>query len=168
MNLPLLARQVGLTAEDIIFCDQYRTVHFPNTPEKMGEIISCFDVLLSPSAGEGFGICVVEAQACGVPVIVSDFSAQPELVGAGWLVEGVRVFTPAASFQFSPSVPDILAALKSCHGRTGREVEDGAKRARAKALEYDVDRVFTEFMLPALAECEKRFKAREPQELKAA
>ena len=52
----------------------------------IGQVYSAMDVLLGPSQGEGFGIPLIEAQACGVPVIVWDFSSQPELFGAGWAV----------------------------------------------------------------------------------
>lgn len=168
VNLPELVQKLGIPGDAVIFPDQYRTVFYPNTSEKMGEVISTFDVLLAPSAGEGFGIPVVEAQACGVPVIVSDFSAQPELVGAGWLVEGVSSYTAIGSWQFKPSVPDIFTALKKCHGRNRREVERMAANAREKALEYDADRVFDEFMLPALGKAQERFDERAPKTLKAA
>jgi len=168
VDLPGLIHKVGLDPQAVIFSDQYRAVHLPQTAEKMGEVFSCFDVLLSPSAGEGFGIPVIEAQACGVPVIVSDFSAQPELVGAGWLVEGLKTYTAIGSWQFKPSVPDIFQALVKCYRRTDREVADGAEKARSKALEYDIDKVFAEHMLPALAEVQKRVDARQPQTLKAA
>ncbi len=168
VDLPGLINHIGLDPKAVIFTDQYRAVHFPHTSEKMGELFSTFDVLLAPSAGEGFGIPVVEAQACGVPVIVSDFSAQPELVGAGWLVEGLKTYTAIGSWQFKPSVPDIFQALVKCYRRTDREVADGAEKARSKALEYDIDKVFTEHMLPALAEVQKRVDARQPQTLKAA
>ena len=47
---------------------------------QMVELYRCFDVLLAPSMGEGFGIPVIEAQACGVPAAVTNFSAQPELL----------------------------------------------------------------------------------------
>lgn len=168
VDLPGLIHRVGLDPKTVIFTDQYRAVHFPNSEERMGEVYSCLDVLLAPSAGEGFGIPVIEAQACGVPVIVSDFSAQPELVGAGWLVEGQRTYTAIGSWQVRPSVKDIFQALVKCHRRTEREVENAAERAREKALEYDVDRVFTDYMLPALAEVQDRIDARNPRPLKAA
>ena len=47
---------------------------------------SC-DVLSNAGYGEGFGLPAIEAQACGVPVILSDGSTGPELVGPGWLVK---------------------------------------------------------------------------------
>ena len=54
----------------------------------VANLYQAFDVLLNPSMGEGFGIPILEAQACGVPVIASDHSAMTELTQAGWLVTG--------------------------------------------------------------------------------
>jgi glycosyltransferase involved in cell wall biosynthesis len=167
VDLPALIHRLGLDPNAVIFTDQYRAVHFPHTAEKMGEVMSCFDVLLAPSAGEGFGIPVVEAQACGVPVIVSDFSAQPELVGAGWLVDGTRTYTAIGSWQIKPSVSDIFDSLIKCYRRTEREVEAGAAAARDKALGYDVDKVFEDYMLPALKEVHERLDARQPRQVAA-
>jgi glycosyltransferase involved in cell wall biosynthesis len=48
--------------------------------------------LLAPSLYEGFGLTVVEAMACGLPVIASNRSAFPEVVGdAGVLTEPTDV-----------------------------------------------------------------------------
>ena len=38
-------------------------------------------MLLLPSLYEGFGLTALEAMACGTPVIVSDRSSLPEVVG---------------------------------------------------------------------------------------
>jgi glycosyltransferase involved in cell wall biosynthesis len=54
------------------------------------------DALVYPSLYEGFGLPVLEAMACGTPVIASNVGALPELVdGAGVLID--------------PSNPDELA-----------------------------------------------------------
>ncbi len=46
------------------------------------------DILIAPSLHEGFGITLLEAMACGTPVITANVSAMPEVVGdAGILVE---------------------------------------------------------------------------------
>jgi glycosyltransferase involved in cell wall biosynthesis len=126
----------------------------------MAEFYSAMDVLLMPSAGEGFGIPAVEAQACGVPVIASDFSAQPELLGAGWLVDGQRTYTPIGSFQFRPSIPDIFDALRQAYNAAGSDAL--AAKARAHAEQYDINRVLEEFMLPALEAAAGRFADRAP------
>lgn len=39
------------------------------------------DVLVLPSLYEGFGLPALEAMACGTPVVVSDNSSLPEVVG---------------------------------------------------------------------------------------
>lgn len=46
------------------------------------------EVLVAPSIYEGFGLTPLEAMACGTPVIVSNVSSLPEIVGdAGLLVD---------------------------------------------------------------------------------
>jgi glycosyltransferase involved in cell wall biosynthesis len=53
--------------------------------------------LVFPSLYEGFGFPAVEAMACGIPVIASDTSSLPELVGdAGLLVDPLDVDAIAA------------------------------------------------------------------------
>lgn len=48
--------------------------------EIMVKIYNLFDVFVLPSFGEGFGLPILESQSCGVPVLVTDYSACPELV----------------------------------------------------------------------------------------
>jgi len=56
--------------------------------EKMGEIYGMMDCLVHATMGEGFCLPVLEAMACGIPVIASKNSSLPEVVGdAGILVE---------------------------------------------------------------------------------
>ena len=65
-------------------------VSYLGQPEKstLVEIYNAADILIAPSLHEGFGITILEAMACGTPVISSNVSAMPEVVGdAGILVE---------------------------------------------------------------------------------
>ena len=53
------------------------------------DIIRSCDVLVFPSYFEGFGLVVLEAMACGVPVIASDATVGPDLIEDGvdgWLM----------------------------------------------------------------------------------
>jgi len=51
---------------------------------RLPEVLSQADVYVQPSIGEeSFGISVAEAMACGLPVLASNFSALPEVVGEG-------------------------------------------------------------------------------------
>jgi glycosyltransferase involved in cell wall biosynthesis len=163
VNLPYLLDAVGIPRSAVMFADQYRMVHYPFNPETLAAMYSSLDVLLAPSAGEGFGIPVVEAQACGTPVIVSDFSAQPELVGAGWTVSGRKVYTPIKSWQFLPDVDDIVDALRKAYNQ---DEELCAKRAREFAVQYDVRQVLKDHMLPTLEAGFARFEEQKPVKVK--
>jgi glycosyltransferase involved in cell wall biosynthesis len=170
VDLPPLLDSIGVPAEQTSFCDQYRAVHLPFKNGVMAQVYSAMDVLLMPSAGEGFGIPAIEAQSCGTPVIASDFSAQPELVGAGWLVSGTKTYTPIGSWQFRPDVEDITDALEKAwrQSMTKAAAKECSEKARQHALAYDVELVFENQMLPALAEARARLDDRKPTKLKAA
>ncbi len=45
------------------------------------QLYNAADVLVAPSLYEGFGLTILEAMACGLPVITSNVSSLPEVVG---------------------------------------------------------------------------------------
>ena len=56
------------------------------------QIYNAADVLIAPSLYEGFGLTIIEAMACGTPVITSNVSSLPEVVDdAAILVDPVDV-----------------------------------------------------------------------------
>ena len=64
-------------------------VTYVGKPDKaeLVQLYNAVDVLVAPSLYEGFGITPAEAMACGTPVIASNTTALPEVVGnAGILV----------------------------------------------------------------------------------
>lgn len=48
--------------------------------KKMNEVYNVMDVFLLPTSGEGFGIPIIEAMACKVPPVVTDYTTTPELL----------------------------------------------------------------------------------------
>lgn len=167
VDLRKLIRQIGIPSESVFVADQDRIMLNPVDAETMAHAYSSLDVLLSPSAGEGFGIPVLEANACGVPAIVTDFTAQPEVCGAGWRVEYEQVWTAQDSWQAKPSVPDILDSLKACHRREPRMIDKMATDAVKHAAKYEAGHVFETYMLPAIEEARQRFSKREPRKIEA-
>jgi glycosyltransferase involved in cell wall biosynthesis len=145
-------KTIGLNlGKDVYFCDQFVniTTGFPDA--YMVAMYNSLDVLLSVSRGEGFGIPIVEAQACGTPVIVGDWTSMPELCFAGWKVDKkdtVPDFTRQSSYQFIPSIPAIAEKLEAAYQMRG--TPDYAKRARDGAEKYDVQRVTEKYWKPAL------------------
>ena len=148
INLPTLLDAVGVSKDKYKVVDQYAYRH--GMPQNvMAAMYTASDVLLACSMGEGFGIPVIEAQACGCRVIVSNFTAQPELVGDGWTVEGQPWWDAAQkSWFFTPNVPDIVNALKSAYDAPRSRSED----AITHALGYGADQVFEQYWKPTMKE----------------
>ncbi len=51
--------------------------------DKVSYYMNAMDVMILPSRNEGFGAVVIEAQACGVPVVGSSNGGIPEAIGNG-------------------------------------------------------------------------------------
>jgi glycosyltransferase involved in cell wall biosynthesis len=161
-DLPALINHLGIPMDRIRIGDQYAILHQPYSHEDMARIYSALDVLLNPSWGEGFGIPVLEAQSCGIPCVVTDFSAMREVCAAGWHVKHSPYWTALNSWQAIPDADDILSALEECYALSKSQREKLSAAARKHALNYDARRVFKEHMLPALRIAQQRFEARAP------
>ena len=69
-----------------------RIVFHPMPDEDLPLIYGLADAFVFPSLSEGFGLPPLEAMACGTPVITSNISSLPEVVGeAGILVDPYNV-----------------------------------------------------------------------------
>lgn len=121
-------------------------------PSTLAELYSASDVLLATSFGEGFGVPVIEAQACGTPVIVNNVTAQPELCGAGWQTRSQPYwdYTQGPVFFGIPIIESIVEQLEAAYAAKG----DQALRDKAVAFaaDYDADLVYERDWKPILAE----------------
>jgi glycosyltransferase involved in cell wall biosynthesis len=79
------------------------------------------DVLVFPSWIEGFGLPLVEAMACGTPVVTSGTSAMPEVAGPA------AVYVDPASPH---GIASAVASLRSDPLHRARLIELGRKRAQ--------------------------------------
>ncbi len=130
---PML-EEFGITPDKVSIIDQYMYA-CGSHPEYLRSAYQCMDVLLNPSMGEGFGIPILEAQACGTPVIVTNTTSMMELAHAGWAVDGTRFYTDQRGYQVIPNINSLVDALKQAYRMSSR-MRGGA---RGFALNYNAD-----------------------------
>jgi glycosyltransferase involved in cell wall biosynthesis len=112
-EIPALARDLELE-EDIIFSG-----YIPE--EDLPALYSAAELFVLPSLYEGFGLPLLEAMACGTPVVSSNASSLPEIA------------RNAAIFVNPDSVEEIAQAIQEVlKDRKLREklIQKGLKRAR--------------------------------------
>lgn len=105
----------------------------------MLELYNSFDVLLSCSLGEGFGIPIIEAGACGVPAIVNDFSAMPYTMGEGGLkvTKGTWWLDPSTrGWQKIPSIKETTEKMEELY-YDHKLLNSLKKKAIKNARKYD-------------------------------
>ncbi|MDI6891766.1 MAG: glycosyltransferase family 1 protein [Actinomycetota bacterium] len=101
-------------SRDVIFLD-----FVPG--EDLPALYNGADIFVYPSLYEGFGLPVLEAMACGTPVICSNVSSLPEIVGdAAILVDP----------YFVEGLSQAIYSLLMDNNKRGELREKGLKRAR--------------------------------------
>jgi glycosyltransferase involved in cell wall biosynthesis len=125
--------------------------------EEMAKIYRASDVLLNPAMGEGFGLPIVEAQACGTPVITQNVTSMTELTFNGRLIGPVsRVWIPKLNYwQYQASPQRILDALEELYALNDdqREVA-GARGAEMVRDRFDWGYVAEQYWKPFLERVE--------------
>lgn len=111
--LKALASELGIQ-DDVVFVGGVpleETAHF----------YQAADVLIYPSFNEVFGLPILEAMACGTPVVTSNLSAMPEIAGG-------------AAVLADPSNPASIAdsILRAC----GPEADRLRQRGLARAAQF--------------------------------
>ena len=151
---------VGCDPTKLRFPEQYKYQYSLFSENYLNYVYNAADVFLSTSHGEGFGIPIIEAQAAGCPVILTDCTAMTELCRSGWLIKGGTDFMhlPGAT-QRLPDVDEVGNALVAarCAALGDKYLRQehwrnvfSRERAREKALAYDYRAVFDNYMKPAL------------------
>jgi glycosyltransferase involved in cell wall biosynthesis len=147
---------------DVLFVDQY-IYNLGGLPDAyMRDAYNAMDVMMLASLGEGFGIPLVEAQACGCPVITGDWTAMGELVFGGWKISKTEAQPEYHdyfdAFQWRVNSGAVAERLLAAYEMRG--VDSLRERARDGAQAYDADRVTEKYWKPVLADIEKTVRER--------
>lgn len=103
--------------------------------EELPYLVNGAKAFVLPSLWEGFGIPAVDAMACGVPVVVSNVSSLPEVVGDAGLL-----FDPTSVDQIEQAIRTITTD-KKLHSKLSKKAIERAKKFSWKKMTKDVIRV---------------------------
>ena len=130
-------------------------VGVPN--EELLTLYQASDVMLLPSMGEGFGLPIAEAQACGCPVITQACSSMTELTINGIAITPLQPFwADGLNYWWSmPSVPAITDALHSIYAIDAEQRERNATMGINHFVDtYNYPVVWEKYWMPLLQRIE--------------
>ena len=129
VHIDHLVARVGLPPESVWVIDQGELA-VGIDEQRMAYIYNAIDVLLSPSMGEGFGLPILEAQACGTAVVTQDCTAMSEITWNGIATRPIQPFyhAPLDYFWYLASPERVAGALDHIHS--------GARDARHIGIEH--------------------------------
>jgi glycosyltransferase involved in cell wall biosynthesis len=162
VNLPRLMQATGVDSQRVRYPNP---IQFRNgiPQDAIASLFSAADCHLLTSMGEGFGIPVAEAAACGTLSVVSDFSAQPELLTVhGKKVPVQRVWDEfQGSFFAIPNVAAIITSLQEVYEETkAGKVDRGA--IAAEMHRYDQTALYNASWKPLIEMMTARKRAPQP------
>lgn len=102
----------------------------------VAELMMNFDIFILPSLAEGISNTILEAMACGLPVIATDVGGNGELVQhdeSGYLVSASSAEEMAQRMLSYINSPD----LKEQHGKNGRMLVEQKFSIQAMTKAYD-------------------------------
>lgn len=144
--------------EAVRFVSQYHyAVGMP--AEYLSDLYNAADVLLQCSYNEGFGLPLIEAQACGCPVLATNNTSMPELVFSGALIDVIQEFyspLDLGGWVGIPSIPSIIEKLEWAYQMAhGEQVREWTRtKAQQGAQAYNWDKVIADYWVPFLARAE--------------
>ena len=128
-----LARELGVEGR-VVFVGA-------TSDDELRALYHAAEALVFPSLGEGFGLPIVEAMACGCPVVTSNLSSMPEVAGdAALLVDPHDVASIAQALRSLLRDPALRAALVARgSARAARYTWDEAARGTLRVYEQAMD-----------------------------
>ncbi len=118
------------------------------TPADMAKWYGRLNLYTGAARAGGFELPLIEAQACGVPVVTTDCSAMTENAGPGWAVIGQPKWQRGHKATWvTPDVGELVWAYQEAYDG-GAEARSDA--AREFALQFNQDDVFAKYWVPAM------------------
>lgn len=150
------ARHLGVS-DKIMFLNPY-VGSFKADSHRIAKEINAMDILLHPSTTEGFGLLSIEAQSCGVPVIVNRCMSQPELVIEGVTGEICEVskqpwYRQSGAYVYPADVQSLYKKMELLYSKVknGKEHKKIKQACRKNVVDnFNIDTLVQDKWIPFL------------------
>jgi len=147
------AKYLGIL-DKLIFTNEYNTI-YKFTSEDINKFYNASDVLLHPSQTEGFGLCIVEAQSAGVPVIIQNVNSMTELIRegkTGWGAATIyKQFRNDGGFTNIADPNSVYSCMEKAYKALKENPEQVKKDCRDWVVEnYNIDKLYETHWRPLL------------------
>lgn len=121
LDLQRLILELGLDPDSVQIRDAYVQVAGMFDDTLLADWYGMLDVLTACSYAEAFGVPMIEAQACGTPVVATTGSAMTEMASHGWHVASEHFWNHVhGAWWERPKVDAIARAYEKALAQAGR------------------------------------------------
>ena|SRR3990167_1816553 len=143
----------------MFYVNDYNSI-FNGGPSYTSKIYNAIDVHFHPSQTEGFGLTVIEANACGKPTIVNDTTSMPEMVidgvTGGICKTGKPRFTNDVSWVYPADVDSLYEQMEKVYKMVKDNRVKVAKDCRDHIVKnYNIDTIVKEQWIPLFIELQE-------------
>ena len=125
LDLTRLALEIGIEPSAIRITDTYPQVSGMFDDSLLADWYGVLDVLSACSYAEAFGVPLIEAQACGTPVVATSGSAMYEVSNHGWSVAGEPYWNPVhGAWWTRPKIDAIVRSYEKAFAQAPRRREE--------------------------------------------
>lgn len=154
-DLEFLAESLGIT-DRVRVTDQYHYHAGMVSQKELADWYHAIDVLAACTYAEGFGLPIMEAQACGTPVITTKASSMEELNPYGIQIDGTPFWNGVhKGWWIRPDIQQMVDAFAQAY-----ETVPERGKLREFAETYSIDNVAEKYMGPAVGELAQRMANR--------
>ena len=159
LDLLKIAYDLGVH-ESVMWCNQEADMVGRIDDDWMRDTYCGLDLFCLPSKGEGVGLPVIEAMACGTPAAMTDTTTGQELVGeTGWLIDvcdNDLKWMPSGAWRHEVGEVPIVKAMEAAfsawkYSDYGKIQEKAVRFART----YDWDTIWKKYWQPLFAEIDE-------------
>lgn len=150
---------LGLDA-NVFYPNDYLTA-ITGSSTMMNEFYNASDALLHPSQTEGFGLCIIEAQSAGIPVVIQNSHSMPALIQEGKTGFGASTlydrFVNDLGFVKVADPKSVAECMEKTYQILKENPEQVSRDCRVNVVaNFNIDTLFKEKWVPLLESLQER------------